>query len=117
MRTLLILALCVGTFSPAFAHAFVDHASPAVGGTVHASPVEIKVWFTEKLVLHSSDLRVLDASGTQVDKHDKHLDRRNGELLIVSIPALKPGRYTVVWRAVPEDNHITNGAFRFTVGR
>jgi len=114
MRTPLIVTLCcLGSVCSTLAHAFVDHASPAVGSTVHAPIAEVKIWFTEKLVLPFSDLRVLDASGKEVDKHDKHLDPQNGELLIVSVPSLKLGRYTVSWRATSVDTHVTNGTFTF----
>ena len=101
--------------SSTFAHAFVDHASPAVGSTVHAPLAEVKIWFTEKLVLPFSDLRVLDASAKEVDKHDKHLDPENGGLFIVSVPSLKPGKYTVSWRATSVDTHVTNGTYTFEV--
>lgn len=115
MKALLTGALLLGLVSSAFAHAFVDHASPAVGSTVHTPPTEVKIWFTEKLVLPFSDLRVLDASGKEVDKHDKHLDSENGALLIVSVPSLKPGKYKVSWRATSVDTHVTNGTFTFQV--
>jgi len=114
MRTLILVILCCfGVATSTFAHAFVDHAVPAVGSTVHAAPVEVKIWFTEKLVLPFCELRVLDASGAEVDKRDKHLDQGNGELMIVSLPTLKPGKYIVSWRATSEDTHVTTGTFTF----
>jgi methionine-rich copper-binding protein CopC len=33
------------------------------------------------------------------------------------LPALAPGRYRVVWRALSIDTHVTHGSFAFDVGR
>lgn len=117
MKTVSLATLCsLGTLCSALAHAFVDHASPAVGSTVHAPPAEVRIWFTEKLILPFSELHVLDASRNEVDKHDKHLDPHNGEVIVVSVPTLKPGKYTVSWRATSVDTHVTSGTFTFELG-
>jgi methionine-rich copper-binding protein CopC len=116
MKTYLIpLLLWLAAVSGASAHAFLDHADPRVGNTVHGSPPDVKIWFTERLILPFSNVEVTDASGKRVDEQDKHLDPSNPELLIVSIPTLKPGRYTVSWRVTAVDTHVTHGTFSFTV--
>ena len=112
---IIALFCCLAGISAARAHAFLDHADPRVGSTVKVSPREVKIWFTEKLILPFSDLKVLDASGKEVQKNDRHLDPSNGELLIVSVPPLKPGKYTVSWRATAVDTHVTKGTFSFEV--
>jgi methionine-rich copper-binding protein CopC len=114
-RLFLALALLLLTASLADAHAFLDHAEPKVGSVIKASPTEVKVWFTQKLVITFSDLQVLDAAGKEVDKHDKRLGPSDQALLIVSTPALKPGKYKVVWKAVSVDTHVTHGDFSFEV--
>ncbi len=96
-----------------WAHAFVDHAEPAVGSQLHAAPDQVKIWFTEKLEPSLSKIQVFDPSGAEVDKRDVKLDPSNSALLIVSLPALKPGKYKVVWRAVSVDTHVTTGNFTF----
>lgn len=116
MKTILmILVCCVAAVSAASAHAFLDHALPKVGSTVHGSPSEVKIWFTERLILPFSTLKVFDASGAEVEKPDKHLDPSDGALFIVSVPPLNPGKYKVVWRVTAVDTHVTNGSFTFEV--
>ena len=114
-----ILTLCIALLFTgahlAHAHAFLDHADPKVGSQVHGSPAMVKVWFTQKLVGMFCNLQVFDETGKEVDKHDKKLDASDPALLIVSIPALKPGKYKVVWRATSVDTHVTNGDFTFEV--
>ncbi len=113
----LLLAVFAYVLCASFAeaHAFIDHAEPKVGSKVQTSPPEVKVWFTQKLVIAFSDLKVLDAAGNEVDKHDKRLDKTDATLVIISVPALKPGKYKVVWRAVSVDTHVTTGDFAFEV--
>lgn len=99
----------------AAAHAFLDHASPRVGSTVHGAPGEVRVWFTEALEPAFSTLRVLDKDGKQVDRRDKNIDARDRMQMSVSLPPLAPGTYRVQWRALSVDTHVTEGDFTFVV--
>ena len=101
--------------SSAGAHAFLDHATPAVGSTVHGPPAQIKVWFTERLEPAFSTVRVSDRSGKQVDSGDARLDPADARLLQVSLPKLAPGTYKVTWRVLSVDAHVTEGDFTFDV--
>jgi copper resistance protein C len=96
-----------------WAHAFLDHAEPAVGSQIHSEPTQVKIWFTEKLEPALSKIQVFDLSGREIDKHDGQIDQSNGALLTVSLPELKPGKYKVFWRAVSVDTHVTTGNFTF----
>lgn len=112
---LLVLA-CVPAFVPrAGAHAFLDHALPAVGSAVHTPPSQVKLWFTQRLEPAFSRLSVTDQSGKQVDKGDVHVDAGDGALLWVSLPSLAPGTYRVTWRVLSVDTHVTEGDFTFEV--
>jgi hypothetical protein len=112
---LLVLA-CVPAFvPPAGAHAFLDHALPAVGSAVHAPPSQVKLWFTQKLEPAFSRLGVTDQGGTQVDKGDGQVDAADPTLLRVSLPQLAPGTYRVTWRVLSVDTHVTEGDFTFEV--
>ena len=97
----------------AFAHAFLDHAIPAVGSTVHAAPREVRLWFSEPLEAAFSRLQVLDASGKPVDSGDGRVDPGDRTVLTATLTALPPGTYRVVWRVVSIDTHVTEGDFTF----
>lgn len=100
---------------PAAAHAFLDHASPAVGSTVHDPPPSVRLWFTEQLEPAFSRVRVVDAAGKDVDAGDSHVDTADPTLLTATLRALAPGTYRVVWRVVSVDTHVTEGDFTFDV--
>jgi len=111
--SLLFAFVLLGTASKTWAHAFLDHAEPAVGSQAHSLPAEVRIWFTEKLEPALSRIQVFDANELQVDMRDSHIDRSNPILLEVSLLRLKPGKYKVAWRAVSVDTHVTTGNFTF----
>jgi copper resistance protein C len=113
----LVLFIVLGGAAQLKAHAFIEHAEPAAGSTVQTSPAEIKIRFTEKLEPAFSSIQVFDGSKKEVDKRDVHLDHSDGALLHVSLPQLGAGTYTVTWRVVSVDTHVTNGSFTFRVLR
>ena len=108
-------ALFFGVASGASAHAFLDRSAPAVGSTVHPSPAEVRLWFSEDVEPIFSTVRVLDANGKRVDKADKRVDDSDHTVLRVSLPNLPAGTYRVVWRVVSIDTHVTEGKFSFEV--
>ena len=63
----LLLALTIGT-SSAYAHARLDHASPAVGSTVASSPGEVVLYFTENLEGKFSSADVQSSSGARISR-------------------------------------------------
>lgn len=111
----LLAVLFLSLQTRAWAHAFLDHAEPKVGSVITNSPAEIKIWFTQNLESAFSKIEVRDAQGKEVDKKDAHLDNKDKSLLVVSLPQLPAGIYTVNWHAVSVDTHKTQGHFEFTI--
>ncbi len=116
MKKRIVTLLCsLAAVSAASAHAFLDHAEPKVGSTVKGPPSEIKIWFTEGVILPFSEIKVTDASGKEYQKGDKRLDPAHPDILSVSVAPLKPGKYKVAWRVTAVDTHVTHGSFPFEV--
>jgi hypothetical protein len=111
LSALLLLALQ----SRAWAHAFLDHADPRVGSVIIASPAEMKLRFTQDIEPAFSSIKVENEKGSQVDKKDTHSDPKDKSLLVVSLPQLPSGTYTVTWHVVSVDTHKTQGHFEFTI--
>ena len=99
----------------AFAHAQLEQAVPAVGGTV-APPSEIRLKFSEGVEPHFSAIALSAEGGGAVPLGVPSLDPADPSVLIAKIgKALAPGLYTVTWHAVSVDTHKTQGSFSFTV--
>ena len=111
----LVVAALIVVAMGALAHAFVDHAVPAVGSTVHDSPVEVMVWFTQELEPAFSTIKVEDGKGNAVASADNAVDPSTRTMLRLPLPPLAPGKYRVVWRVLSIDSHVTKGDFTFDV--
>jgi methionine-rich copper-binding protein CopC len=99
------------------AHAFLDHADPAVGSTVPAPPTVIHLWFTQELEPAFSWVTVTDRSGASVNDGPATIDPSNKSELTVKLKRLSAGMYTVKWHALSVDTHTTEGDFTFQVKR
>ncbi|HMD65113.1 MAG TPA: copper resistance CopC family protein [Stellaceae bacterium] len=97
------------------AHAFLDHASPAVGSTVPTAPETMTMWFTQELEPAFTTATVTDASGSTVDAGPAQVDTKDPTVLRVPLKKLSPGTYTVSWHALSVDTHTTTGHFTFEV--
>jgi len=97
------------------AHAFLDHASPAVGSTVPTPPEAVTMWFTQELEPAFTTATVTDASGNTVDAGPAQVDPKEPTQLRVALKKLSPGTYTVSWHALSVDTHTTTGHFTFEV--
>jgi len=111
----LALPLVLAVAGEASAHAFLERATPRVGGTVQSTPERVSLRFSEPLEPAFSWVKVLDADGKRVDRGDKEVNRSEPMVIQVSVPRLAAGRYRVAWRAVSVDTHVTEGDFTFEV--
>lgn len=101
--------------SPAFAHAFLERASPPVGSEIGTSPPELYITFTEGVEPLFSTIEVNDASGAAIAAGKPHVAPGNDRRLVIDLPKLPPGTYTVIWHATSVDTHKTEGSYQFTV--
>ena len=110
-----LIAVCALASPGAGAHAFLDHAVPAVGSTLRNAPAEVSIWFTQELEPSFSGAEVMNANGNRVDRNDPHVDRSDATLLHLSLLPLAPGTYRVHWHVLSVDTHRTEGNFTFTI--
>jgi copper resistance protein C len=97
------------------AHAFLDHASPAVGSTVPSAPAALTMWFTQQLEPAFTTATVTDQSGNSVENGAPQVDPKDPTELRVLLRPLPPGTYSVAWHALSVDTHTTTGHFTFEV--
>jgi copper resistance protein C len=109
-------AACACAATGAWAHAFLDHAIPAVGSSVPTAPRVVTMWFTEELEPVFTTAVVTNQSGNQVSAGPAQIDPKNRTELQVPLRPLPPGTYTVTWHALSVDTHTTEGHWTFQVG-
>jgi methionine-rich copper-binding protein CopC len=117
MRKIYLILILAGWLAagPAFAHAMLVDAMPAVGGEAHAPVAEIRLRFTEGIEPVFSGIDLAAADGTPVPV-TVALDPADDKTLIAT-PAhpLAPNDYRLQWHVVSVDTHRTQGSFGFTV--
>ena len=118
MRTvgnILLPFALVAASTAAFAHAQLRDATPPVGGTV-ASASQVRLHFSEGVEPNFSSISLKDEGGSEVAHGKPASDPSDNAVLIIKTTApLRPGVYSVSWKAVSADTHHTQGSFQFTV--
>jgi copper resistance protein C len=109
-------AAALGTPAGAKAHAFLDHASPAVGSSVPTAPTVVTIWFTQDLEPAFSNVTVTNQAGQRVDLGNAKIPAGSPAELQIGLKPLPPGTYLVNWHVVSVDTHPTEGTFTFEVG-
>ncbi len=99
----------------ALGHSGLQRAEPPVESKLNRPPSEVRLYFTERLEPAYSTVRVKDDHGAQVDRQDAHVDPSNPLLLRATLQPLEHGAYTVNWRVLSVDGHVTEGRFTFQV--
>jgi copper resistance protein C len=111
----LLLAGWVLSAGVALGHSGLQRAEPPVESTLKRPPREVKLYFSERLEPAYSTVRVEDGQGARVDQDDSRVDRSDPRLMRVTLPPLARGTYTVIWRVLSVDSHITEGRFTLRV--
>ncbi|MBV9250042.1 MAG: copper resistance protein CopC [Acetobacteraceae bacterium] len=112
-----VLALMVWVLGAGLAlgHSGLQRAEPPVESKLKRPPSEVRLYFSEGLEPAYSTVRVTNDNGAEVDRRDAHVDPSNPLLLRVTLPPLEHGTYTVTWRVLSVDSHVTEGLFTFRV--
>jgi methionine-rich copper-binding protein CopC len=97
------------------AHALLESASPAVGGSVSGSPGSIQLQFSQGVEARFSGISVTGPNGERVTTSGATNAGAKNTLRTSLGQKLKPGRYHVHWHAVSVDTHRTEGSYTFEV--
>ena len=112
IKILAVSLMLAGLATPASAHAFLQHASPAAGDTLTGAPAQVDLEFTKPLDPKGCGIEVTDEAGHEMDAAPVTVD---GADMRVALKPLAAGRYHLSWRVLSTDTHETEGSFNFTV--
>lgn len=119
----LLMASCVGLLaamlltSPAAAHAVLVRSDPVDNAVLSESPRQVRLWFTEAISDRFSTVELLDVNGVPVRISSIARDPQDATSLVLDLPELPPGVYSLSWRVLSEiDAHYTRGLMVFGVG-
>jgi copper transport protein len=112
----LMLGLFLATPASTSAHAELVRSEPPIDGLVVAPPEQLTLTFTEDVAASdpAPSVRVLDSQGNE---QPVSIQPPNGRELVVSLPTLSPGVWTVNWSVrSATDGHQLSGTYGFRVG-
>ncbi len=101
----------------ASAHAYLLHSEPAANSILDTAPTTMRLWFSEIISAEFSGAQLLDADGRSLDV-TVAVDEADPTLLVVNLPELADGVYSLRWTAHSEaDGHSTQGLIVFGIGQ
>ena len=108
----LVLALLMG--GSASAHGGLTYSNPAANAALLVAPTEIELVFSEAIDPALSDVSLFDEVARSVAGLGALVLDATGLDVIVTLPALEPGRFTVAYRTTSAvDGHVVEGSFVF----
>ncbi|WP_431953323.1 copper resistance CopC/CopD family protein [Actinacidiphila sp. bgisy167] len=114
---LAVLGLLFAAAAPASAHAALVSSDPAQGAVVGTAPAQVRLTFSEGVLLTKDAIRVLGPDGGRADTGGANDAGRGDTTAAVALrQGLGDGTYTVAWKVVSDDSHPVAGAFTFSIG-
>jgi methionine-rich copper-binding protein CopC len=113
---LIAVAVLLMTVIPAHAQTVIVAAVPAPGQSVSTAPAEVRLTFDHPLLDQGTSLSVTNEAGDRVDNLDSLVDPNNRFDLVVTLPELPEGPYTVsyVVASVGSSTALA-GDYQFTI--
>ena len=118
-------AALAGPAPSAQAHAFLAASNPADGQVLAASPTQLRLDFSESVVLGATRIDIVDAAGRHITptglrlvSHGEAGDTEAPVELVAALPTLGRSSYRVSWETLSSDDlHSTSGVLAFGVGQ
>ena len=111
-----VMAMAMGVpVDPALAHALLVKAEPPRRAVLAKAPTQVRLWFNEEIESAYSSLVVLDAEKHPVSEVTFQLAPDDQKSIVLPLPELAPGKYSVKFRVLSVDGHVVESSFDFTV--
>ncbi len=95
------------------AHAKLIKSEPKRDAVLSTAPLRVHLWFQGRIEARFSQMSVWDATGKQVDTRDVQVSKEDAASVSIGLAPLTPGTYTVKYRILSVDSHMSEGQFFF----
>ena len=112
----LVVALAIGLpAASALAHSMLVKAEPARRAVLTKAPNQVRLWFNEEIEGDYASLIVLDDKKQSITDVKPTLASDDPKSIILPLPELLPGKYSIKFRVLSVDGHVVESSFDFTV--
>jgi methionine-rich copper-binding protein CopC len=111
---LVILSLSF-QINSASAHATLVKSDPSRRASLSSPPKHIQLWFNEKIEGAYASVTVLDSNKNSITENSPEVVSDDPKSVMLKIPQIEPGRYTVQYRVMSVDGHVIESNFDFSV--
>jgi methionine-rich copper-binding protein CopC len=101
--------------TPALAHSMLLKAEPPRRAVLTKAPSQVQLWFNEEIEGDYISLVVLDSEKHPVTEINPQLAPDDPKSIVLPLPELTPGKYSVKFRVLSVDGHVVESHFDFTV--
>ncbi len=117
-RVILSAVMAIALVLPAtsaLAHSMLVKAEPPRRAVLAKAPVQVRLWFNEEIEGDYASLVVFDAEKRSVTQSKPQLAQDDPKSIVLPLPELAPGKYSVKFRVLSVDGHVLDSSFDFTV--
>ncbi len=97
------------------AHATLVKSDPPRRASLSTPPKQIQLWFNEKIEGSYASVMVLDSNKKSITDNNPEVVSDDPKSVVLSIPEIESGRYTVQYRVMSVDGHVIESSFDFSV--
>ena len=115
-RLFLVSVVALGLpVASAFAHSQLVKAEPPRRAVLTKSPAQVRLWFNENIEGDYASLVVLDTKKQPISNERPTLAPDDPKSIVLSLPELTPGKYSVKFRVLSVDGHVVESSYDFSI--
>lgn len=100
---------------PVMAHAALVKSDPARRAMLSTSPKQVQLWFNEKIEGAYASVVLLDSNKKALTEKTPEVVADNPKSVILNIPEIGSGKYTVQYRVMSVDGHVIESSYDFNI--
>ncbi|PTQ77505.1 copper resistance CopC family protein [Nitrosomonas ureae] len=112
---LLMLLPLLFQVNPAIAHATLVKSEPPRRAILSTPPKQIQLWFNEKIEGSYASVTVEDSNKKLVTESMPEILIDDSKSIILNLPQIPPGLYTVHYRVMSVDGHVIESKYDFSI--
>ncbi len=113
--TLVVLFAGLIYTNQAYAHATLTKSEPPRRASLSVPPKQIQLWFNEEIEGSFASITLLDSDNNSVTETVPEIVPDDLKSIVLPLPEVAPGRYTVKYRILSVDGHVVESSFGFMV--